>query len=239
MSPSDSGEDLSPQIIFTKIGLIYGARVSIALTFSVLVYGAVFGMLARQAGLSLAASLFMSTLVHAGSAQFIVLELWHAPLPVLTIVLTMFLVNLRHLLFGAALRPWFSGLSTIQCYGSAFWMADENWAIAMKEFDSGNCDAAVMLGSGLMLTAGWLGGTLIGYLLGTLIPNPAVWGLDFAFTAVFIAMLVGLWKGKRHLLPWGVAAVVAVLTSYLVPGTWYILTGGIAGGIAGGLLHDA
>lgn len=224
-------------MVFTKTGLIHGARLSIALTVSVLVYGAVFGMLARQTGLSLSASLYMSGLVHAGSAQFMVLELWRAPLPVVSIVVTTFLVNLRHILFGVALRPWFDGLTALQRYGSAFWLADENWAMAMKEFDAGNRDAAVMMGSGLILTAGWLGGTLIGHLLGAIVPNPAVWGLDFAFTAVFVAMLVSLWKGKSHVLPWGVAAAVAVLTSHLLPGTWYILTGGIAGCLVGGLLH--
>ncbi len=237
MSQIASTDIPPPHIVFTRDSLRYGARMSMALAVSVLVYGAVFGMLARQTGLSLTASLFMSGLVHAGSAQFMVLELWQAPLPVVPIVVTTFLVNLRHILFGVALRPWFGGLSAFQQYSSAFWMADENWAMAMKEFDAGNPDAAVMMGSGFILTVGWLGGTLIGHLLGAIIPNPAAWGLDFAFAAVFIAMLVGLWKGRSHLLPWGVAATVAVLTSILLPDAWYILTGGIAGCLVGGLRH--
>lgn len=237
MRKPDSADAQRPHIVFTTTGLRYGAQMSIALAISVMVYGTVFGMLARQAGLSLAASLFMSGLVHAGSAQFMVLELWHAPPPVIPIVVTTFLVNLRHILFGIALRPWFGGLSALQRYGSAFWLADENWAMAMKEFDAGNHDAAVTIGSGLILTVGWLAGTLIGHLLGAIIANPASWGLDFAFTAVFIAMLVGLWKGRRHLLPWSTAAAVAILTSHLLPGNWYILTGGIAGSLVGGVTH--
>ena len=237
MSQPSAADSPPPDVVFTRAGLWCGARLSLALSVGVMLYGAVFGMLAQQAGLSLTSALWMSALVHAGSAQFMVLELWQTPLPVLTIAATTCLVNLRHILFGLSLRHWFGGLSSLQRYGSAFWMADENWAIAIKTFHEGNRDAAVMMGSGLALTAGWLGGTLTGHVLGAIVPASAVSGLDFAFTGVFIAIVVSLWTGKNQILPWGVAAVVAVLTSYVVPGAWYILTGGIAGSLAGGLMY--
>ena len=237
MSHRVSDTSDTSDVIFTRAGLWAGARLSVALSLSVFVYGAVFGMLARQTGLTLWQATFMSGLVHAGTAQFMVLELWSTPLPIVTITVTTFLVNLRHVLFGAALRPWFHNLSYLQRYGSAFLMADENWAMTMKEFDNGNRDAAVLLGSGFPLMAGWIGGTVGGHILGAVVPDPAAWGLDFAFTAVFLAMLTSMWKGRAHLLPWALAGMVAVVTSYLIPGSWYIVAGGIAGSIAGGWAH--
>lgn len=226
---------MSENVTFTLAGAAAGARRTLPLAISTFAFGVVFGLLARRTGLSLAEAALMSALVFAGSAQFVVLELWKAPLPVATIILTALIVNLRYLLLGAALRPWFARLSALKAYGSVFLLADENWAMTMREFDSGGRDAAFLLGGGLAVYAGWLGGTLVGHTAGAAIADPARWGLDFAFTAVFTALLVGMWKGKSSLLPWAVAALVAVAAAQLLPGKWYILLGGLAGSLVGAI----
>src|SRR5690242_2303149 len=110
---------------FTRTGILRGVRQTLPLAVSALVVGGVFGVLARQAGLSLPESSLMSALVFAGASQFVALGLWTGPLPVVTIVLTTLIVNLRHLLLGAALRPHFSRLSPLKTYGSAFFLVDE------------------------------------------------------------------------------------------------------------------
>lgn len=225
-------------ITFTWAGVLDGARQTIPIAIAVFAYGLVFGVLARQARLSLAEALLMSGLVFAGSAQFVALGLWSVPLPIGPIVLTTLVVNLRLLLMSAALRPWFVRLSPLAAYGSVFFMADENWALTMGQFARGGRNGAFLLGSGLTLFAAWLGATLAGRLLGNIVRDPARWGLDFAFTAVFIALLVGLWKGRSDLLPWAIAAFVAIAGSHLLPGKWYILLGGIAGSLVGALRHD-
>ena len=78
----------------------------------------------------------------------------------------------------------------------------------------------------------------MGGLLGNTIQDPSQWGLDFAFTAVFIALLVGLWTGKKDLIPWIVAGVVAVVASQILPGKWYILLGGLAGSLIGAWQYE-
>jgi 4-azaleucine resistance transporter AzlC len=221
------------QVTFTPVGALAGARRAMPLAVSVFAVGTVFGVLARQAGLSLAASLLMSGLVFAGASQFVALGLWVAPLPVMAIVLTTLVVNLRHVLMGAALRPWFSRLSALKAYGSAFFMVDESWALTTGEFAAGGRDAAFLLGGGLLLFITWLGATLVGHALGSAVHDPAQWGLDFAFTAAFVALLVGMWRGRSDLLPWVVAAMTAVAAAHWLPGKWYILIGGLAGSIVG------
>ena len=232
-------DHLESGVSFTLSGALAGARRCIPIEISGFAIGLVFGVLARQAGLSVAETVLMSALVYSGAAQFVVLGLWGTPLPVASIAVTTLVVGLRHLLMGAALSPIFSRLPRLKAYGSVFFMADENWALAMSEFSKGKRDAAFLLGGGLAMFISWTSSTLIGRTIGSALRDPSRWGLDFAFTAVFLALLVGMWKGRSDLLPWFVAAIVAVAAHHWLPGQWYILLGGLTGSMAGAVRHAA
>jgi len=228
---------IAEPVRFDLKGGLAGARRALPIALSVCAYGLVFGVLAQQARLSILEVLLMSGLVYAGSAQLIVLSLWTMPLPIVTIVLTTLIVNLRNVLLGVAISPWFLRIPRLKAYTTLFFLADENWALTMGEFEKGEPNAAFLLGSGLVLYVAWLSSTVLGRVLGNVVHDPARFGLDFAFTAVFLSLLVGLWKGKSDLLPWIVAGIVAVVSTHLLPGKWYILLGGLAGSIVGGLRH--
>lgn len=222
-----------PSVTFSLSGARLGARQTLPIAPSALAWGIVFGVLARQAGLSLTEALLMSATVFAGASQLVAMEMWRTPLPVLEILLTTLIINLRHVLMGAALHPWFAALTRWQRYGSAFFITDESWALTLNTLQTGRADAAFLLGSGVVLLTTWLSAAVIGQTLGAIISDPARWGLDFASIAVFIALLVGMWRGKASLLPWVVAAAVAVIAARLFPGKWYILVGGLAGSLVG------
>ncbi len=226
---------MQEDMAFTRSGALAGIRQSLPFVASDFAYGLVFGVLARQAGMSLIEVMLMSGLVVSGSAQLVVLGLWVAPLPVLAIGLTTLVVNLRYLVMGATLRPWFARLSRFKIYGLAFFMSDESWALTMREFADGRRDGAFMLGSGLLLTVSWFSFTVAGYVIGAVVTNPVQWGLDFASVAVFVALLAGMWKGKMDLVPWIVAAIVAIAAAQWLPGKWYILLGGLVGSLVGAL----
>src|SRR5438876_4310813 len=231
---SESDYTTSEKMTFTFAGMLRGAKRTIPLAISGFAIGIVFGVLARQAKLSTMDALLMSGLVYAGASQFVALSLWTAiPFPVTAIILTTFIVNMRHLLMGASLRPWFSRVSPWKVYTSVFFMVDESWALTTSDFAKGGRDAGFLFGSGFILYVAWVSPAVIGRTVGAWIQNPVQWGLDFAFTAVFTALLVGMWKGKSNLLPWAVAAVVAVAAAHWLPGKWYILLGGVAGSIVG------
>ena len=215
----------------TLEALRLGALGSLPLGVSVFAYGLVFGILAGQVDMSILESMLMSTLVFAGASQFVVLDLWVDPLPVGAIVLAALAVNLRHVLMGAAMRPWLAGLSPFTAYGSLFFLVDESWALSMREVVRGKNNIAFLVGSGLVLFVAWNTATVVGRVLGEVVSDPALYGLDFAFTAVFLAMLAGLWRGREDILPWGVAALAAVLADQFLPGKWYILIGALAGSL--------
>jgi len=222
------GADAAP-VAFTRVGLLAGVRQTLPLAASAFAFGLAFGVLARGAGLRLAEVALMSTTVFSGTAQLVVLGLWASPLPSAPILIATLIVGLRHLLLGATLRPWLAGLSPRRAYGALFFLTDESWALSLRAFGSGGRDAAFFLGSGLTMTVAWIGGSVLGRAGGSWLTDPARWGLDFAFTAVFVALLVGSWRGRRDLLPWAVAAGVALAAHRWLPGRWYILLGALAG----------
>lgn len=230
-----TGEE--PAATFTRAGFALGVRRTLPLAVSAGAFAAVFGVLARQAGLSPLEAALMSGLVFAGASQFVALQMWVLPLPIFALIFTTLIVNLRHILMGASLRPWLSKLPPSRVYTSLFFMTDETWALTIRERADGLRDAAFMLGSGITLFISWVGGTIVGSLAGAALraEDLAAWGLDFMFAAVFTALLAGLWRGKGDILPWSVAAVAALLVRWWVPGTWYILAGGIAGSVVGAL----
>jgi 4-azaleucine resistance transporter AzlC len=175
----------------------------------------------------------MSASVCAGAAQFVVVGIWTTPPAAASVIAATLLVNLRHLLLGATLRRWIAKTTRPQLYGSAFFLFDETWALTHREADTGGRDRGFLLGCGLVLWFAWVAGGALGALAGGRVPDPTRWGLDFAATAVFLALLTGMWRGGRDLLPWLVAALVALAAARWLPGQWYILLGGLAGSLCG------
>jgi predicted branched-subunit amino acid permease len=97
---------------------------------------------------------------------------------------------------------------------------------------------AFLLGSGVLSWFAWAGSTLVGRVLGAFIDDPTRYGLDFAFTATFLALLLGMWKGRGDVVPWVAGALIAIVTSRLVEGNWYIIAGGLGGSLAGAVFDQ-
>ena len=231
MVPTRRGESPEGAVMFTRRGLARGLHRGIPLGLSSVAFGLVFGVLARQAGLTVAEACLMSAAVNAGSSQLVALSMWGTPIPLVPIVATTLLVNLRHVLMGLTLQPRYAQLSAPRAYGTFFFLTDGSWALATVEVQRQRPDGAFMLGVGVVMYACWVGATAIGRITGAAIRDPSAWGLDFAFVAVFLALLVSLARGKGAsiVLPWGLAAAVAIAASRLLPGNWYVLLGAIAG----------
>lgn len=219
-------------VSFERSGLVAGFRTCLPVAVGVGGYGIAFGVLARQAGLSVFEATLMSALVLAGASQLIAVELWGSPLPVFAIVLTTLVVNLRYVLMSASLRPWFTSLSSARAYGSLFFVTDESWALSMAGLREGAGRGAFLLGAGLAIWVLWVATTVVGATVGGAIGDPKQYGLDFVLTAIFVAIAVGLWRGRTDLVPWVVAAGVAIVGVETLPGRWYILLGGVAGSLA-------
>jgi 4-azaleucine resistance transporter AzlC len=225
---------------FTWRGLAAGFRACVPVAIGVAVYGVLFGLLARQKGLPLWAAQSMSLGIYAGASQLIVLDLWGPDLPVASLIVTTLIVNLRHVLMGAALSPWLTRISPQRAFGSLFFMTDESWAVSLGRWTEERrrgvvSDGAFLIGAGLCEYLFWNGSTLIGHFLVRGLDDPSKYGLDFAFTAVFTALLVGLKPKRADILPIICAGIAALVGARVLPGKWYILAGALAGGLAAAL----
>lgn len=223
---------------FSLNGFLNGIKSGIPIALGVASYGFVFGILSRSAGLDLWAALSMSAFVFAGASQFIALDMWMTPLPIAAIIVTTFVVNIRHILMGAVLVEKFNGMTCFQKYLSLFFLVDESWAYALNEWKQGNNNASLLAGTGFSLFLAWTLSTCIGNILGAGEIDPVKWGIDFSFTAIFIFLATGLWRDRRDLFPWIAAGAAAVIVSKTVPGKWYILAGSLCGSFLGVLTHD-
>lgn len=234
----DADDHSSEELTFSLAGLYQGYLRCVPIALGVAGYGILFGVLARQAGLTPFEATLMSATVLAGAAQLIAVELWSSPVPAVAILLTTFIVNLRYVLMGAALRPWFSKLTPLQAYGSVFFTADENWALTIKELRDGSQQGAFLLGSGLAIWSFWVAATIVGSTAGGVIDDPSVYGLDFVLTAVFLTLVVGFWEGTETALSWSFAAGAAILGAIWLPGRWYILIGGLTASLIEVVRYD-
>lgn len=210
-----------------------GARRSLPLIAGLIPFGLVVGLLAQGQGLNLAEAGLMSGLCYAGSAQILALTHWGVPAPVAAAAFAAFVVNLRLVLMGPVLAPWLDRLRGWRLVASLFMMADQNWALSVEAMRRGEADAGFLFGSGVVMWAMWVMTTLAGHTLGRVVSPPSGHPIFFAALAVFVALLVPMWRGRSDALPWAVAAGVSTAVSVLMPGQWYIVIGALAGSSAG------
>jgi 4-azaleucine resistance transporter AzlC len=200
-------------------------------------FGIAFGVAASAGGMPPEVSVFMSVAMFAGAAQFAALDLWHAPLPLATLALTVLAVNARLILLGAALSPWLLKIPVMRRLAALLVLNDSNFAYAMAAHARGETDAGILFGSGLIMLGMWAVSTAIGAFAGSLLGDLSRFGLDAVMVSYFAAIVVGQWKGRRDLAPFATAAAVAVAATYILPPGWHIVAGALAGGVVGVWRH--
>jgi 4-azaleucine resistance transporter AzlC len=221
--------------VFTAAGLLRGARLTLPVLIGVIPFGIVTGIAAQGAGLSMVEAGLMSATVFAGAAQLLALSHWTHPADVLAAAVATLSVNARLILLGPVLAPFLARVRGWRLHLSLFVMTDQNWALAVTEMRGGGTDAAFLLGSGGALWLWWVVLTLIGHAAGAALRPPPDHPLYFAALAVFISLLVPMWRGRRDALPWLVSAAVAVTVARAIPGgSIHVVAGALAGaGLAG------
>jgi 4-azaleucine resistance transporter AzlC len=179
----------------------------------------------------------MSATIFAGASQFVAIEIWRDPVPWLLLTFTAFIVNVRHVLMGASLSRHMGGIDRRWHPLMMFLMADENWAFSERRALSTSLTLSYYLGLSIPMWLSWTTSSLVGSIVGRSFGDPAAYGFDFAFSAMFIGILAGFWKGPRTGAVLGASAVCAALAKLYVPGAWYIVIGGIAGVVVAALLY--
>jgi len=191
-----------------------GARAAAPLAIAVVAFGISFGLLARAAGWGWLAPIAMSATTFAGSAQFATVSVMGAGGTVAAAVASALLLNARYGPIGVTVAPWLTG-PTWSRFLHAQLVVDESWAIAAE--GHGRYDVRVLVGAGLALYVAWVGGTAIGALGGEILADPATLGLDAAFPALFLALLVPQVRSRRALAAAILGAAIALALTPIAP----------------------
>ena len=178
-------------------------------------FAVIYGALAIGNGLSVAATLGISILVFAGASQFVAATLVGLSAPLLVIIATVFIVNLRHMLYSLSVMSRIKNLNPWLRIPMAFWMTDESFAVISRQLETQKKDYnlySYFWGSAIGMYLNWIFFTVVGIVLGQSIPNMTEWGLDMAMVMAFIAIVVPQLKSKAHLACALTAIAAAVLT---------------------------
>lgn len=201
-----------------------GFKDALPTLFGYISIGMAFGVVGVASHLSIFEIAILSIFVYAGSAQFIITALLIANTPVSAIVLTVFIVNLRHLLMSLSVAPYFTRYSLLRNIGFGTLLTDETFGVAVtKAMKDGQLFGRWLDGLNLTAYISWILACTLGGLIGQWVPDPETWGLDFALVAMFVALLVlqlsTVEKGKlsHYLRLISCMAVCMYVLSYFVP----------------------
>ena len=201
--------------------------------------GLVWGALATERGLSVFEIGLMSASVFAGASQFVAIGLWAEPLPAFAIIFAALMVNLRHIMMSASLGRSMALFFPAQRYAAFYGMTDEVWALAEARALNAPLTPAYYAGLVVPLMLSWIVGTLAGGMFGKLVGDTAAYGLDFAFAAMFIGLVVSF----RALPAWLpivlTSAAVSVVTYHVLPSPWFVIAGSVAAMFVAGFLAPA
>jgi 4-azaleucine resistance transporter AzlC len=190
----------------------HGVRDQLPILMGVVPFGLIFGALARSAGIPALESQAFSLLIFAGSSQFIAAGLVAEGTPAFVVIATIFLVNLRHLLYSATLAPYLTRLSRRWKLVLAWLLTDEAFAMASIRYRRSEVGHPhwYFFGTGLTLWSSWQISTLLGITLGSILPGTTL--LEFALPLTFLALLVPTLVDRSTI---GVALVAGVLAVVL------------------------
>lgn len=217
-----------------RFSILAGIRSVAPILVGVVPFGLIYGVVAVSEGVGRVPAILMSTIVFAGASQIAAAELWGQGAPLLIVVATGFIINLRFLMYSASLAPQLPGLRPWQRWLGSYLLTDQAYAVSIVRFQS---DPVVhrfgfYFGAAITLWATWQISSLLGVLIGLQVP--ASWGLEFSVPLMFLALLVPTLRARTpvvvaivsggaalafHQLPLHLG-LIAAATSGLLAGAW-------------------
>jgi 4-azaleucine resistance transporter AzlC len=223
---------------FITQGWLRGASRAVPITLGYVPIGFAYGVLAQKAGLSAFNTLAMSIFVYAGSSQLIAVGLFAAGVEPLSIILTTFVVNLRHMLMASALAPYLSRWRKPILAAFAYEITDESFALHSVEFLKGPPHVSESLALNLTAQVSWVLGSWLGLVAGELITDVKLFALDYALPAMFIALLMMQLKDKVQVIVAVSTGVVAVALLLAGLDQWYVIVATLVGATFGVILEQ-
>lgn len=194
--------------------------------------GLLFGAICTTKGWAASDVWLMSTLVFSGGAEFAAIGLWKWPIPYLALFVSTALVSARHILMGISLEPKMHAFKGWRLWAAAWFMTDEAWALGERRARRQTITVAYWFFMAVPVHLVWVASTVTGSMVGPMLGDPAAIGLDFAFTALFIGLIAGFWKGATTAWVLVASGGASALVALTVGEPWNVLAGAAAGIVA-------
>ena len=193
------------------------------LMIPVVPFGIIYGVIGVEIGFSPMEVFAMSFVIFAGSSQIAFAQLFAAGASPLVMISSVAVINSRHILYGAVLAEYLGKLRLTWKILLSYLMADQAFSVSSAYFKKNLKNKNVhfhMLGSGLTLWSLWQLSTLIGIVLGNIVP--AQLGLEFAIPLTFFSLILSELRKLDHVIIILISGICSVLT-YNFPFKIYII----------------
>ncbi|WP_275783471.1 AzlC family ABC transporter permease [Pararhizobium gei] len=214
----------------TKDDFWQGVRGGFPVMLSASPFGALFGALAIENGFSVFDAVFMSMTLYAGASQMVGIELFGNKVQPWLIVLSVFAVNFRHILYSASIAKHIRHFSGLQKFFAFFLLVDPQYAETEKRAERGEpVTFAWYLGFAMIIYIPWQMTTLLGAIFGQLIGDPHAIGLDVLLPIYFMGLVLGFRKRNNWLSVVAVSSLASVAAIHFVGSPWHVSIGAVAG----------
>ena len=210
-----------------------GAQKALPIVFGYIPIGFAYGVLAQKAGISTFNTILMSVVVFAGSSQLIAVEFFALGLSASSILLTTFIVNLRHMLMSAALSPYLRNWKKRELVAFAHELTDETFALHAARMSAGKVSKIETFAINLTAQVSWILGTALGVIIGQQISEIEPFALDYALPAMFMALLVIQVKGRKDVVVGVLSGLLSVGLLLLGFEQWHVIIATVIAAILG------
>lgn len=214
-----------------------GLRGGAIIALSSAPFGVLFGAVAIDNGLSFLETLLMSATVYAGASQLVGIELFGQRVEPWLVVLSVFAVNFRHILYSAALAKYIQHYSPLQKALAFFLLVDPQFAEGVRRGESGqSVSFSWYFGFGAVIYVSWSISTMIGAWFGKMIGDPASIGIDILLPVYFLGMVLAF-RSRWGFAPVVLASAIGSVAAYHFVGSpWHVSLGAAAGIVVATLL---
>lgn len=192
-------------------------------------FGAVYGTVAAENGLTLAETLGLSGVVYAGASQLVAVQLMATGAPLWAVIVSIVALNFRHVLYSASIGRHLAGFSGWQKAIAFFFLVDPVFGAAEGRAARGRLTRTYYFTYALLLYATWMTGSFVGAIFGGLIENPRTFGIDFVLPVYFLALVMGFHKRRGFVPVAATSAIVSILVYETIGSPWHVTLGGLAG----------
>ncbi|WP_136656324.1 AzlC family ABC transporter permease [Nitratireductor sp. XY-223] len=214
-----------------------GMRDSVPIVLGAAPFGLLFGALAVEYGMDIGQAVLMSATLYAGASQMVGIDLFGTSVAPWIIVLSIFAVNFRHILYSASLGPKIAHFTVAQKTIAFFALIDPQFAESERRHERGyRISFNWYMGISIPIYTAWVAEAALGGYFGRLIKDPYAFGLDFMLPVYFLVLVMGFRRRRNWLPVVAVSGVASVAAYFTIGSPWHISIGAVAGVLLAALI---